>query len=45
MTHVSLQKLTKVYPGADTPALTALAAGSVGAAKRILSLDGLAIYS
>lgn len=32
-------------PGADTPALTALAAGSVGAAKRILALDGLEIYA
>ncbi len=32
-------------PGPDTPALTALAGGSVGAAKRILGLDGLAIYA
>ena len=32
-------------PGPDTPALTALAGGSVGAAKRLISLDGLAIYA
>ncbi len=32
-------------PGPDAPALAALAGGSVGAAKRILSLDGLGIYA